>query len=146
VQAPRSRSKRRFRRPLPNSQAEFTAQALHREIPSLSLPNARRLVETYEASTVRVALRKYRWLKQNRHFDNPAGYFVTLARVSWRSHHPGAVAPKFQAEPERRSRRDRYVAPQDDPLWRSETYQTWRSDFFAGLDTDGAGSAEEIVF
>ena len=135
-------SKRRFRKALPDSQAEYTAQRIHGQIDALSLPNARRLVETYGADIAAAALRKFAWLYQHRTMTNPAGYFVTLARVSWRARHPNTPAPRFQGEPPHKSRQDRYVPPEKDPLWQSPAYQAWRAEFFARLD-DPAG---EIVF
>jgi hypothetical protein len=139
--------RRQFRRPLPDFVAERTACRVYRVIDAISLPNARRLVETYGSEPVEAALRKFRWLKAQGKVTNPPGLLVTLARVSWRaSQRQEMPAPRFRAEPTRRSRATGYVHPKRDPLWQSIAYRDWRAEFF-GLDDPLANvTVEEMAF
>lgn len=131
--APRRR-KRYFRQPLPDSAAERLAQRASRRVTGLSLPNARRLIETYGSESLAAALRRFQRLNELGKVERPAGLLVTLTRTSWRQRsRVDGPAPRFTAEPARRSRTARYVHPTRDPLWQSAVYQDWRAEFF-GLD------------
>lgn len=147
---PQKAGKRRFRQPLLDMAAERVACRVYKHVPDMSLPNARRLVETYGAETVDTALRKFRWLKDAGKVKRPAGLMVTLARVSWyarqRRTGPGMAAPRFTAEPRRKSRADAYVHPKADPLWKSVAYRDWRAEFFGLDDPLLEPTLEEISF
>ena len=139
--------KRQFRRPLADFAAEHTACQIYRSIDEISLPNARRLVDTYGSQPVEAALRKFRWLKTQNKVTRPVGLLVTLARVSWRAVQKNeSPAPRFRAEPARKPRATGYVPPKRDPLWQSAVYRDWRAEFF-GLDDPLVNSTlEEIAF
>lgn len=139
--------KRQFRRPLADFAAERTACHVYRVVDAISLPNARRLVDAYGSQPVEAALRKFRWLKAQGKVTRPAGLLVTLARMSWRaSQRQHTPAPRFHAEPARRSRATGYVHPTRDPLWQSAAYRDWRAEFF-GLDDPLVNvTLEEIAF
>lgn len=139
--------KRQFRHPLADFAAERAACQIYRMIDEISLPNARRLVDTYGNQPVEDALRKFRWLKAQNKVRRPVGLLVTLARMSWRASQTNHVpAPRFRAEPARRSRATGYVHPKRDPLWQSAVYRDWRAEFF-GLDDPLANiTLEEIAF
>lgn len=130
--------KRKFRRPLADPAAERAAQRAYQQVGDLSLPNARRLVDIFGSEPVSAALRKLNWLRARGGVRSPAALLVTLARVSWRVRQrrddPGLRAPRFAAEPQRRSRSSGYVHPKNDPVWRSPVYQEWRAEFFGSLD------------
>ncbi len=146
----KKRVPRHFRRPVPDAAVERTAQQIHARVPGLSLPNARRLVTTYGCDPAAAALRKFGWLSSRSQAASPAGLFVTLMRVSWRAHQtasgPGLPEPRFQAEPARRSRAERYVHPKDDPLWQSAAYRDWRAGFFGLDDPLLEPTVEELAF
>ncbi len=140
-----ARHKRRFKRPLVNAVAEQLAQRAFTAIGNLSLPNARRLVETYGNEAVQAALRKLSWLRENYGISNPVGMLVTLTRTSWRSRHQ-QPAPGYHTEPLRKPRHVKYVAPPADPLWESTAYQAWRTAFFGLDDYATALPLEEMSF
>lgn len=143
-------SKRRFRQPLPDRTAERLACRIHRLIDDLTLPNARRLVDTYDVASAEAALRKFRWLKTHRHVTDEAGLIVTLARTSWLARKRGAAdlapAPRFRAEPSRKRRATGYVHPKRDSLWQSRAYRDWRADFFGWDDPLADTTAEAMAF
>lgn len=130
-------SKRYFRKPLPDAQAERLAQRVRIITGNMSIYNARRLVHTYGHDPVKGSLNKMSWLYSKGRVDNPAAFLITAARISWRvangADDPQCSAPRFQAEPPRRPRRSTYKAPPDHPLWKSPAYRQWRASFF-GLD------------
>jgi hypothetical protein len=99
--------------------AERAATQAYEAIEGLSLPNARRLVDAYGHEVVLAGLRKLSWLREGGGVQNPAGMLVTLARTGWRARSE-KPAPRFHAEPVRKSRHAAYVAPQDDALWQSD--------------------------
>ncbi len=129
-------SKRYFRTALPDVQDEQLAQRVAQVTGNMSLCNARRLVTTFGYQPVAATVGKLAWLKREQRVINPAGFMVTVARVSWRKQHGAETldkpAPRFTAEP-RRDRLAVYVPPQADPVWQSPAYQEWRAEFF-GLD------------
>jgi hypothetical protein len=147
---PQKAGKRRFRQPLLDMAAERAACRVYKHVPDISLPNARRLVETYGPETVDTALRKFRWLKDAGKVERPAGLMITLARVSWHARQrqtgPGMAGPRFAAEPRRKSRADAYVHPKADPLWKSVAYRDWRAEFFGLDDPLLEATLEEISF
>jgi hypothetical protein len=139
--------KRQFRRPLADFAAERTACHVYRVVDAISLPNARRLVDAYGSQPVEAALRKFRWLKAQGKVTRPAGLLVTLARMSWRaSQYQHTPAPRFHAEPARRSRATGYVHPTRDPLWQSAAYRDWRAEFFGMDDPLVNVTLEEMAF
>ncbi len=139
--------KRQFRRPLPDFAAERTAGRVYHVVETISLPNARRLVEAYGSGPVEAALRKFGWLKAQGKVTRPAGLLVTLARTSWRAQQRQATpAPRFHAEPARKSRATGYVHPMRDPLWQSAAYRDWRAEFFGLDDPLPNVTVEEMAF
>ena len=134
------RSKRRFKRSLPDAGAERIAQRVYTAIDRLSLPNARRLVDTYGIEPVLAALLKLNLLRDRGSIRNAPGLLVTMVRAAWQARH-NHLAPRFVAEPARKSRHISYVSPHDDPVWKSPVYQHWRGTFF-GLHDE----LEELAF
>ncbi len=92
-----------YRQPLPDSRAERLAQRVHEAAPDMSLPNARRLLETYGYDAVDATLRRMKWLQARGKVYRPGGFMVVAARCTWRIHNNAdrlhARVPRFRAEP-----------------------------------------------
>ena len=92
-----------YRQPLPDSRAERLAQRVHEAANDLSLPNARRLIETYGYDSVDATLRRMKWLQARGKIYRPGGFMVVAARCTWRIHNNAdrlnARVPRFRAEP-----------------------------------------------
>jgi hypothetical protein len=109
IHQPPVRTKHFYRKPLPDSRMEELAQKIFRETSansgSMSLYNARRLVDTYGAEPCEAALKRMVWLQKRNKITNPAGFLVVVARVMWRQQHNatelGSSAPRFRGEPRR---------------------------------------------
>jgi hypothetical protein len=110
---PPVRSKRYYRRPLNDSRMEEGAQKIYKETSAntggMSLPNARRLVDTYGVEACEAALKRMLWLRRrNKAINNAAGFLVVVTRLLWRLQHGatdlGSTAPRFRAEPKPRKR------------------------------------------
>ncbi len=140
-QRPANHATRFYRSPLPDAQHEHLAQWVHRDVPDLSLPNARRLVDAYGLAPVEQSLKRLWVLVGKRKLRNPAGFLITASRAAWSRQHGGS-APVFHAQPIRKSRKVAVIPPERDPLWQSEVYRQWRSAFFADL----GGAGEELPY
>jgi hypothetical protein len=139
-QLTKPKSKRYYRKPLPDEHMEHLAQQVHAQTnpgsdgnaQGLSIFNARRLVETYGVGSVEAAFRRMVWLRDRGRVKNAAGFMVIASRMLWRNQHGvtdlDAPVPRFQGEPERKARKP-YKKPLRDPLYRSESWLRWRAQF-----------------
>jgi hypothetical protein len=133
-----NRSARFFRSQLPDAQHERLAQWVHKDLPDLSLPNARRLVETYGLAPIEQSLKRLWVLVGKGKLHNPAGFLITASRAAWTRQHGGS-APVFHAQPVRKGRKTVVIPPERDLLWQSAAYREWRRNFFADLGGVGEG-------
>jgi hypothetical protein len=100
---PPVRSKRYYRRPLADGRMESLAGKVHVETgQSMSLRNARRLVDTYGAKPVEAALKRMVWLRRKDRIRSPAAFLVVASRMEWRVQHDatglGVPAPRFRGD------------------------------------------------
>ncbi len=76
---------------------ERLAQWIHRDLPTFSLSNARRLVECYGVEVVEASWKRLWWLDKKGMLRNPAGFLVIASRVEWRERHGfGQPAPEIK--------------------------------------------------
>lgn len=108
------KSKRYYRKPLPDERMERLAQQVHLETTAdmanerMSLSNARRLLDTYGAQPVETALKRMVWLRERGKISKPAGFMMVASRIAWRVENGatglGMPAPRFKGEPGRKRR------------------------------------------
>lgn len=100
-ETPHAKSARFYRRPLEDKALERAAQDAYKAADGLSLANTRRLVMTYGARAVNMALRRLQWMAAKGKITNAAGFMLIAVPVCWREHNPNVHRPRFVAQPKR---------------------------------------------
>lgn len=112
---PPRKTRRYYRQALPDVALENIAQRVYTATTrptdptntghELSLPNARRLVETFGFEAVQHALKELDYQRSKGKVRNPAGFLITVCGTRWRILNPDVLKrPQFTAEPRRTSR------------------------------------------